>query len=53
MVTSKELCEIDIIQDFYQTLTGCKMLLEGMSEIPFGLANVGDNFLDFLTSGGC
>lgn len=27
--------EIDVIQDFYFMLTGCKMMLEGMSETPF------------------
>lgn len=33
--TTRDLCEIDAIQDFYKTLTGCKMLIEGMSENPF------------------
>ena len=32
IVTGRNLSEIDGIQDFYATLTGCKMLLEGMSE---------------------
>lgn len=35
VVTGRDSQEIDIIQDFYRTLTGCKMLLEGMSEQPF------------------
>ena len=30
--TSRDLHEIDIIKDFYESLTGCKMLLEGMEE---------------------
>lgn len=33
--TARTLIEIDIIQDFYEEATGCKMLLEGMSEEPF------------------
>jgi hypothetical protein len=32
IATERNLREIDAIQDFYFTLTGCKMLLEGMSE---------------------
>jgi len=32
--TSPELSEIDAIQDFYAAMTGCKILLEGMSVIP-------------------
>lgn len=32
ITTGRDLKEIDGIQDFYWTLTGCKMLLEGMSE---------------------
>lgn len=32
--TGRDLKEIDTIQDFYKTLTGCKMLLEGMSGQP-------------------
>lgn len=32
--TGRDLREIDTIQDAYFTLTGCKMLLEGMSEEP-------------------
>jgi len=30
--TGRNLSEIDAFQDFYLRLTGCKMLLEGMSE---------------------
>lgn len=33
--TGRELRCVDEAQDFYFTLTGCKMLLEGMSEHPF------------------
>lgn len=33
--TGRNLEEINVIQDFYKELTGCKMLLEGMSEIPY------------------
>lgn len=32
IITARELKEIDAMQDFYFTLTGCKMLIEGMSE---------------------
>ena len=35
VVTERVLGDIDLIQDFYKELTGCKMLLEGMSEAPF------------------
>lgn len=37
--TNRDLREIDAIQDFYFELTGCKMLLEGMSEAPFDIHN--------------
>jgi hypothetical protein len=30
--TIRDLNEINTIQDFYKELTGCKMLLEGMSD---------------------
>lgn len=33
--TARRLEEIDIRQNFYQELTGAKMLLEGMSEAPY------------------
>lgn len=33
--TERRLDAINTIQDFYQKLTGHKMLLEGMSEAPF------------------
>ncbi len=33
--TGRKLREIDHIQDFYKALTGCKMLTEGMSDVPF------------------
>lgn len=33
--TGPELREIDTIQEFYHTLTGCKMLLIGMQETAF------------------
>jgi len=32
IATNRTLDEINCIQDFYFELTGCKMLLEGMSE---------------------
>jgi hypothetical protein len=32
VITTRDLHQIDLMQDFYSTLTGCKMLLEGMSE---------------------
>lgn len=32
IATGRNLQEIDGIQDFYAILTGCKMLLEGMSD---------------------
>ena len=35
--TNRVLFEIDTIQDFYKDLTGCKMLLEGMSETSFDI----------------
>lgn len=43
--TGRNLQEIDAIQDFYATLTGCKMLLEGMSEARCrNLADISDAF---------
>lgn len=30
--TGRDLAEIDAIQDFYKSLTGCKMLIEGMRD---------------------
>lgn len=33
--TERTLDAIDAVQDAYLALTGCKMLLEGMSDIPF------------------
>jgi hypothetical protein len=38
--TVRDLLQIDIMQDFYKTMTGCKMLLEGMSETTFGLDSI-------------
>lgn len=40
IVTNQVLIEIDTIQDFYLNMTGCKMLLEGMSESPFDCATI-------------
>lgn len=37
IITDRNLEQINTIQDFYKTLTGCKMLLEGMSESPYEL----------------
>lgn len=34
--TERDLREVDVRIDFYLELTGCKMLLEGMMEKPFG-----------------
>jgi hypothetical protein len=43
--TGRDLKEIDGIQDFYFTLTGCKMLLEGMSEREFeGVSLIQESF---------
>lgn len=43
--TEREIFAIDRIQDFYKDLTGCKMLLEGMSESwPTGVGRIGDMF---------
>lgn len=45
VVTGRDLQEIDGIQDFYFVLTGCKMLLEGMSEREFeGVAPIQESF---------
>lgn len=45
IVTGRNLQEIDGIQDFYRTLTGCKMLLEGMSEREFeGVSFIQESF---------
>jgi hypothetical protein len=33
--TERVLSDIGVIQDFYEQLTGCKMILEGMKERPF------------------
>lgn len=43
--TGRELREIDTIADFYFALTGCKMLIEGMSEVAFvNISAIGDAF---------
>lgn len=43
--TDRNLREIDAIQEFYHTLTGCKMLLEGMSEREFeGVSLIQESF---------
>jgi len=48
--TGRDLREIDTIEDFYRHLTGCKMLLEGMSEIPPShLSSPSETFLSFLS----
>lgn len=36
--------EIDAYQDFYFRLTGCKLLLEGMSQVPFQCLSLGEAF---------
>ena len=38
--TGRDLQEIDTVKDFYEALTGCKMLLEGMSEGPTELESI-------------
>lgn len=35
IATPSSLRHIDIIEDFYKELTGCKMLFEGMSQQPY------------------
>lgn len=42
--TCRDLNDIGIIQDFYFSLTGCKMLLEGMSETEFDCATLEEAF---------
>lgn len=43
--TGRDLREIDTVQDFYRAMTGCKMLLEGMSEIKFDrVAMINESF---------
>jgi hypothetical protein len=45
VVTPQELCHIDKWQDYYLELTGCKMLLEGMSEQSWaGLPTITNGF---------
>lgn len=45
IVTGCNLREIDGLQEFYHTLTGCKMLLEGMSETGYAdLAHIQESF---------
>lgn len=48
IITGRALREIDTIQDFYKTLTGCKMLLEGMSEHEFEGVNTIQKTFDVL-----
>lgn len=44
--TDRVLDDITTIQDFYQSLTNCKMLLEGMSEHqPSNVPDIGDAYL--------
>jgi hypothetical protein len=40
IITERRLDAIDTIQDFYLAMTGCKMLLEGMSESSFGIESI-------------
>jgi len=43
--TGRDLKEIDAIEDAYKLLTGCKMLLEGMSESEFaGVSQIQESF---------
>ena len=44
VVTDRDLEQINTIQDFYLAMTGCKMLLEGMSETPFVCPSLPDAF---------
>lgn len=42
--TERRLEQIDVIQDFYLAFTGCRMILEGMSEESFKIAPVSHAF---------
>ena len=42
--TDRDLKQIDIIQNFYKSLTKCKMIIEGMSETPYSI-NSSSGFL--------
>jgi len=43
--TERNLSQIDAIQDFYESMTGCKMLLEGMGDMPFsGICSIAEAF---------
>lgn len=45
IMTDRVLSQIEAIQDFYATMTGCKILLEGMSERPFeGIITIQETF---------
>jgi len=51
IITGRNLKEIDGIQDFYGVLTGCRMLLEGMSEQEDpNLGNIQDAFMGLWAS---
>ena len=39
IMTERRLEQIDAVQDAYKQLTGCRMLLEGMSETSFKQEN--------------
>lgn len=42
--TQPTLCEIAVVQSVYETLTGCKMVIEGMSEEPYDAPTLKDAF---------
>ncbi len=46
--TAQNLDHISVIQDFYHSLTGCKMILEGMSETPYDLLTPNEAFNNIL-----
>lgn len=48
--TERTTKDIDTIQDFYQDLTKCRMLLEGMSEVSFNIENISSAFASLWSS---
>lgn len=51
--TERDLAHIDTIKDFYELITGCKMLLEGMSEKQYdSVPMVWDGFKCLIKCGG-
>lgn len=50
--TGRNLQEINVIQDFYLSLTGAKMLLEGMAEEPYNCGTPNQAFNGMLRDKG-